>query len=84
MATKSKVPLVLRAAFTSTGAEQTAGEQLPIDLSAYVDALSGKVLRIRNVWFGLDYSDSQAIPSALYETDAPVGTVQLTTGTQTG
>ena len=80
---KSKVPLVLRASFTSTAAEQAAGEQLAIDLSAYVDALAGKVLKIRNVWFGMDYSDSQAIPTTLYEADAPVGTVQLTTGTQT-
>ena len=81
---KSKVPLILRAAFTSTTTEQAAGEQLAIDLSAYVDALSGKVLKINNVWFGIDFSSSQAVPVTQYEADAPSGTVQLTTGTQTG
>ena len=60
---KSKVPLVLRASFTSTTSEQAAGEQLSIDLSAYVDALAGKVLRIRNVWFGLDNGTGEAIPT---------------------
>jgi len=80
---KSKVPLVLRASFTSTTTEQAAGEQLAIDLSAYVDALSGKVLRIRNVWFGIDKGSSEAVTPAFYEADAPCGTMQLTTGTQT-
>ena len=80
---KSKVPLVLRASFTSTNAEQLAGEQLAVDLSAYVDALSGKVLRIRNVWFGIDDGSGLALPMADYEADAPSGVMQLTTGTQT-
>jgi len=80
---KSKVPLVLRASFTSDATEQAAGEQLAIDLSAYVDALAGKVLKIRNVWFGLDNGSGEAIPTTAYEADAPTGTVQLTTGTQT-
>jgi len=80
---KSKVPLVLRASFTSTGTEQLAGEQLAIDLSAYVDALSGKVLRIRNVWFGVDNGSGLAVPTSDYEADAPSGVMQLTTGTQT-
>jgi len=80
---KSKVPLVLRASFTSTTAEQTAGEQLAIDLSAYVDALAGKVLRIRNVWFGLDNGTGGAVPTSFYEADACVGSMELTTGTQT-
>jgi len=80
---KSKVPLVLRTSFTSTTAEQAAGEQQTIDLSAYVDALSGKVLKINNVWFGIDYASSTAVPVTQYEADAPSGTLQLTTGTQT-
>ena len=80
---KSKVPLILRASFTSTSAEQGAGEQLAIDLSTYVDALSGKVLRIRNVWFGLDNGSGAAIPTTFYEGDACVGSMELSTGTQT-
>jgi len=80
---KSKVPLVLRASFTSTNAEQLAGEQLAIDLSAYVDALAGKVLRIRQVWFGIDDGSGLALPMADFEADAPSGVMQLTTGTQT-
>ena len=83
MAKKSKVPLVLRASFTSTTAEQAAGEQLAIDLSAYVDALSGKVLRMRNVWFGIDDGSGLAVGTADYEADAPSGCLQLCTGTQT-
>ena len=80
---KSKVPLVLRASFTSTTTEQGNGEQLAIDLSAYVDALAGKVLKIRNVWFGIDDASSGSVTPADYEADAPTGTMQLTTGTQT-
>jgi len=80
---KSKVPLVLRASFTSDTTEQAAGEQLAIDLSAYVDPLSGKVLKVNNVWFGMDKASSEAIPPNYYEADAPCGTMQLTTGTQT-
>jgi hypothetical protein len=79
---KSKVPLILRAAFTSTAAEQAAGEQLTIDLSAYVDALAGKVLKIRNVWFGIDDGSGESVPISDYEADAPNGIMQLTTGTQ--
>ena len=74
---------MLRASFTSTSAEQGAGEELAIDLSAYVDALAGKVLKIQNVWFGLDNGSGNAIPTTFYEADACVGTMQLTTGTQT-
>jgi len=80
---KSKVPLVLRASFTSTTAEQLAGEQIAIDLSAYVDPLAGKVLKVNNVWFGIDQGSSSCIPPNFYEADAPCGTMQLTTGTQT-
>jgi len=83
MAKKSKVPLVLRASFTSTTAEQTAGEQLAVDLSAYVDALSGKVLKINNVWFGIDDGSAEAVGAADYEGSSPTGTMQLCSGTQT-
>jgi len=80
---KSKVPLVLRASFTSTNAEQLAGEELTLDLSAYVDALSGKVLKINSVWFGIDDGAGLALPMADFEADAPSGVMQLATGTQT-
>jgi len=79
---KSKVPLILRASFTSTNAEQLAGEQLALDLSAYVDALAGKVLKINNVTFGIDDGTGLALPMADYEADAPSGVMQLATGTQ--
>jgi len=82
MAMKSKVPLVLRSSFTSTTAEQTAGEELTIDLSAYVDALAGKVLKINNVWFGIDDANNDAVGASDYEGSSPTGTMQLTTGTQ--
>jgi hypothetical protein len=81
---KSKVPLVLKTSFSSDTTEQAAGEQITIDLSAYVDALSGKVLRVNNVWFSIDGGDAQAVAPTDYEADAPCGTIQLTTGTQTG
>jgi len=80
---KSKVPLVLKTSFSSDTTEQAAGEQVAIDLSAYVDALSGKVLRVNNVWFSMDEGNGGAIPTTDYEADAVSGTVQLTTGTQT-
>jgi len=80
---KSKVPLVLRASFTSDTTEQLAGEQLAIDLSAYVDALSGKVLKINSVWFGIDDGSGLALPMTDYEADAPSGVMELTTGSQT-
>jgi len=60
---KSRVPLMLRASFTSTTAEQPSYESVNIDLSAYVDALNGKVLKINKVTFiadsgsGLAFSD---------------------------
>jgi len=79
---KSKVPLVLKTSFSSDTTEQAAGEQIAIDLSAYVDALSGKVLRVNNVWFSMDEGNAGAIPTTDYEADAVAGTIQLTTGTQ--
>jgi hypothetical protein len=81
---KSKVPLIMKASFTSTTAEQIAGEVKVIDLSAYVDPLSGKVLQITRVSFSVDMGTGAAIPTTMYEADAPNGTMQLTTGTQTG
>jgi len=80
---KSKVPLVLRSVFTSTTAEQTAGEQKAIDLSAYVDALSGKVLRINSVWFSIDNASALPVQTSFYEGSDPCGTLELATGTQT-
>jgi len=48
---KARVPLLLRASFTSTEAEQPSIETVSMDLSAYVDPLNGKVLRISKVHF---------------------------------
>ena len=73
----------MKASFTSTAAEQIAGEVKVIDLSAYVDPLSGKVLQITRVSFSIDMGTGAAVPTTLYEADAPNGCVQLTTGTQT-
>lgn len=81
---KSKVPLVLKTSFTSTTAEQLAGEQKAIDLSAYVDPLSGKVLQITRIAFSVDIGTGAAVPTTYYEADACNGTIQLATGTQTG
>ena len=81
---KSKVPLVLKTSFTSTDAEQIAGEQKVIDLSAYVDPLSGKVLQITRVSFSMDIGTGAAIPTTYYEADSSSGTMQLATGSQTG
>ena len=81
---KSKVPLVLKTSFTSTPTEQGAGEQKAIDLSAYVDPLSGKVLQITRISFSIDLGSAAAIPTTYYEADACNGTIQLATGTQTG
>jgi hypothetical protein len=80
---KSKVPLVLRASFTSDTTEQAAGEQLAIDLSSFVDPLSGKVLKINQAWFGIDNATGGSVTTADYEADSPSGVMQLTTGTQT-
>ena len=81
---KSKVPLMLRASFTSTTGEQPGPETVNIDLSAYVDALSGKVLKINDVQLvidsgaGLPFSDADIDTSSGGELMA-----QLVTGTQT-
>jgi len=84
MAKKSKVPLMLRASFTSTTSEQPSFESVNVDLSAYVDALSGKVLKVNRVTF---VSDSGAgLPFDTADFDSSGGgawTSQLVTGTQT-
>jgi len=80
---KSKVPLVLRASFNSTTAEQTAGEQKVLDLSAYVDPLSGKVLKVTQAWFSIDQGDGLPLATTFYEADDNSGVLMLTTGTQT-
>jgi len=84
MAKKSIVPLVLKSVFSSSTAEQVAGEEKTIDLSAYVDALSGKVLRINQVWFSADNTTALPIQTSFYEGSDISGTMELTTGTQTG
>jgi len=80
---KSKVPLVIRSSFNSTTAEQTAGEEKTIDLSAYVDPLSGKVLKITKVSFSMDKGTGLPIGVTYYEADDTSGVLMLTTGTQT-
>jgi len=81
---KSIVPLILKTVFSSTTAEQTAGEEKTIDLSAYVDALSGKVLRINRVSFSIDNTTALPVQTSFYEASDVSGTLMLTTGTQTG
>jgi len=88
---KSRVPLLLRASFTSTEAEQPSIETVAMDLSAYVDPLNGKVLKISKVHFIVDDGSGEAMPLAAFvnlatNTQPPGGawTAQLCTGTQTG
>jgi len=87
---KSRVPLLLRASFTSTEAEQPSIETVAMDLSAYVDPLNGKVLKISKVHFIVDDGSGEALPAAAFVNLAtltqPPGaawTAQLCTGTQT-
>ena len=87
---KSRVPLLLRASFTSTEAEQPSIETIAMDLSAYVDPLNGKVLKISKVHFMVDDGSGEALPAAAFvnlatNTQPPGGawTAQLCTGTQT-
>ena len=81
---KSKVPLMLRAAFSSTVAEQPSYESTAIDLSAYVDALSGKVLKINKVTFITDDGNGGAFTTASFDGSGGGEWVsQLVTGTQT-
>ena len=84
MAKKSKVPLMLRASFSSTVAEQPSFEAVNIDLSAYVDALSGKVLKVNRVTFIVD--SGSGVPFTTDDFDSSGGAEwvsQLVTGTQT-
>ena len=81
---KSRVPLMLRASFTSTTTEQPSYESVNIDLSAYVDALSGKVLKINKVTFVTDDGSGEPLDFASF--DGSFGGTwvqQLVTGTQT-
>ena len=87
---KSRVPLLLRASFTSTEAEQPSIETVAMDLSAYVDPLNGKVLKISKVHFMVDDGSGEALPAAAFVnlatlTQPPGGawTAQLCTGSQT-
>ena len=84
---KSRVPLMLRASFTSTEAEQPSIETVAMDLSAYVDPLNGKVLKINKVTFVVDDGSGEALPvDAFYPTSTAASggcwTAQLATGTQ--
>ena len=84
MARKSNVPLMLRASFSSTTAEQPSYESVNLDLSAYVDALSGKVLKVNKVTFISD--EGNGLPFDTADFDGSGGgawTSQLVTGTQT-
>jgi len=75
---------MLRASFTSTTGEQPGPETVSIDLSAYVDALSGKVLKINDVQFVID--NGSGLPFGDGDIDASSGgelMAQLVTGTQT-
>jgi len=78
---KSQVPFLLRDEFTSTTSEQAEGEYKTMDLSAYVDPLNGKVLKIVNVKFVIDNGAGLPIEDADILNYSPV--VQLLTGSQT-
>ena len=86
---KARVPLLLRASFTSTEAEQPSIETVAMDLSAYVDPLNGKVLKISKVHFIVDDRTGEALPAAAFINLASsiagggAWTAQLCTGTQT-
>jgi len=81
---KSRVPLMLRASFSSTVSEQPSFESVNIDLSAYVDALSGKVLKINKVTFMADSGSGLAFSDADFDSSRGGEWVsQLVTGTQT-
>jgi len=81
---KSRVPLMLRASFTSTTAEQPSYESVNIDLSAYVDALSGKVLKINKVTFIADDGSGGAFTTTSFDgSGGGEWVAQLVTGTQT-
>jgi len=87
---KARVPLLLRASFTSTETEQPSIETVAMDLSAYVDPLNGKVLKISKVHFIVDDGSGEAMPLAAFvnlsTSTQPAGgawTAQLCTGTQT-
>ena len=79
---KSQVPLILRDEFTSDTSEQAEGEYKAIDISAYVDPLNGKVLKIVGVKFMLDNGSGLPLDDSDVLHYSPVA--QLTTGTQTG
>jgi len=75
---------MLRASFTSTTTEQPSFESVNIDLSAYVDALSGKVLKINKVTFMADSGSGLAFSDLDFDTSRGGEWVsQLVTGTQT-
>ena len=75
---------MLRSAFNSTVSDQPSYESKQIDLSAYVDALSGKVLKINKVTFLADDGDGGAFTTGSFDGSAGGEWVaQLVTGTQT-
>jgi len=78
---KSQVPLILRDEFTSTTSEQSAGEYKTMDISAYVDPLNGKVLKIVGVKFVIDNGTGLPLDDSDVLSYEPV--VQLITGAQT-
>jgi len=80
--TKSAVPLLLRDEFTSTTSEQAEGEYKTIDISAYVDPLNGKVLKIVGVKFMIDNGSGLPLDDSDILHYSPVA--QLLTGAQTG
>ena len=79
---KSQVPLLLRDEFTSTTSEQAEGEYKTIDISAYVDPLNGKVLKIVGVKFMIDNGSGLPLDDTDILNYCPVA--QLITGSQTG
>ena len=83
MAKKSIVPLVLRDSFTSATTEQSEGEYKALDVSAYVDPLNGKVLKIENVTVMIDTGSGLPMTDSDITSEYCV-TTQLLAGSQTG
>jgi len=83
MAKKSIVPLVLRDSFTSATSEQSEGEYKTIDVSAYVDPLNGKVLKIERVTMLVDTGSGLPLSDADFAYEFTY-TTQLLAGSQTG
>jgi len=82
MARKASSTFFLRKAAQTDG---IAFNSADIDISAFIDTLEGKVLRVNQVWFEWTSDDGGPIESADIGTDETCSAVaQITTESQTG